>query len=238
MKTAMISSVLLILLGATGSGVRAAGGPGRERFVLTGMVVWSEKEGVAWLQEPEFTRNAIVAVRIGQNVGPWKLTRFLENGVELDGPAGKVLIPLGAPGSAPRIGGRRLVRRPIRRPRPLRGPSLQMMRLASPLRRPLSARSRIRWESNRPAPNAGASPRRSTRRARRGRSGKPRNALEQPRQAGTRRRKPGGRAPGASSAAKSSGGASGAAVRRDDESVIQFPVGGGNKGIRELFGPR
>ena len=101
MKTAMISSVLLILLGATGSGVSAQpGGPGGERFVLTGMVVWSDKEGVAWLQEPDLTRNQIVTVRIGESVGPWKLTQFLENGVQLEGPAGKVLVPLGAPGSA------------------------------------------------------------------------------------------------------------------------------------------
>jgi hypothetical protein len=63
----MISSVLLILLGCDGfRGFRAAERPGAERFVLTGMVVWSGKEGVAWLQEPELTRNQIVTVRIGR----------------------------------------------------------------------------------------------------------------------------------------------------------------------------
>ena len=79
------------------------GAPGAERFVLTGLVVWSGNEGVAWLQEPDLTRNEIVALRIGQSVGPWKLTRFLDNGVELDGPVGKVLVPLqnvGAGGTA------------------------------------------------------------------------------------------------------------------------------------------
>ena len=95
MKTGIISVVLLMLLGATGAGVSAQpGAPGAERFVLTGMVVWSGNEGVAWLQEPDLTRNEIVALRIGQSVGPWKLTRFLDNGIELEGPAGKVLIPL------------------------------------------------------------------------------------------------------------------------------------------------
>ena len=95
MKTGIISVVLSILLGATSAAVSAQpGAPGAERFVLTGMVVWSGNEGVAWLQEPDLTRNEMVALRIGQSVGPWKLTRFLDNGVELEGPAGKVLIPL------------------------------------------------------------------------------------------------------------------------------------------------
>ena len=95
MKTGIISVVLSILLGATSAAVSAQpGAPGAERFVLTGMVVWSGNEGVAWLQEPDLTRNEMVALRIGQSVGPWKLTRFLDNGIELEGPAGKVLIPL------------------------------------------------------------------------------------------------------------------------------------------------
>jgi hypothetical protein len=97
----MILVVLLTVLGVADAAVSAQ--PGAERFVLTGLVVWSGQEGVAWLQEPNLTQNQIVALRIGESLGPWKLARFLDNGIELDGPAGKVLIPLqnaGAGGTA------------------------------------------------------------------------------------------------------------------------------------------
>ena len=239
MKTAMISSVLLILLGATGSGVSAQpGAPARERFVLTGMVVWSEKEGVAWLQEPEFTRNEIVTVRIGENVGPWKLTQFLENGVELDGPAGKVLVPLGAPGSsapasavaagAPANTATASPARPV--------PANDAARVAAPAA-PVSSDPGYVWESNRPVPGAGAfgEALNQARAARAQRQAG--NAQEQPRQGGTAA---GQAARGASTApgAASSDGAIGTGSSGTTNQVIQFPVGGGKQGFRELFGNR
>jgi hypothetical protein len=233
----MISSVLLLLLGATGSGVSAqAGGPGAERFVLTGMVVWSGNDGVAWLQEPDLTRNEIVTVRIGESVGPWKLTQFLDNGVELDGPAGKVLVPLhnagaggtavaaGAPaGPVPAAGSRAFT--PNDSSRVAIPPSS-----VSPASEPVA-------DVNRPAPNAGALGE-ALNKARAERAQRQLgNAQEQkPREAG-----PAGSqtAPGLSprSGATSSDGGTGAGQDGTNR-VIQLPVGGGKQGFRELFGHR
>lgn len=236
MKTRIISAALLLLLGATGAGVSAQpGGPGAERFVLTGLVVWSGKEGVAWLQEPDLTRNQIVALRIGESVGPWKLTRFLDNGVELDGPAGKVLVPLqnvGAGGTAVAAGA-------PAGPAPAAASTARAVprddasRVATP---PVPVSPTPGWESNRPAPTVGALGE-ALNKARAERAQRQAgNAQDQPREAA-----PAGsravRGPSTPSGATSSDGASGAEGRGTGE-VIQLPVGGGKQGFRELFGLR
>ena len=148
-----------MLLGATSAGVLAQpGAPGSERFVLTGMVVWSGNEGVAWLQEPDLTRNEMVALRIGERVGPWKLTRFLDNGVELEGPAGKVLIPLHNAGGG---GGSAVAAGAPAGPAPVAPSAARVLprgeapRVASPPAA-VSAEPGYVWEANRPAPSAGA----------------------------------------------------------------------------------
>ena len=238
MKTGIISVVLSILLGATSAAVSAQpGAPGAERFVLTGMVVWSGNEGVAWLQEPDLTRNEMVALRIGQSVGPWKLTRFLDNGIELEGPAGKVLIPLynaGGGGTAVAAGAPAGSAAPAAATQPQDDASRVATQPA-----PVSPAPGSAWESNRPASNASALTE-AFNRARAARAQRQaENAQAQPREPGPAGGSQAERAPGTSSAAKSSGGVSGgAAGGGSNPNVIQFPVGGGNKGIRELFGSR
>ncbi len=188
LKTGIISTVLLALFGATAAGV--SGQPstlGAERFVLTGLLVWSGKEGVAWLQEPDLTQNQIVTLRIGESVGPWTLTRFLDNGVELEGPAGKVLVPLqnvggggtavaagapAGPGTAPASPARSSPRTDASRIDP------------PPPTPPANPAPGFVWESNPQAPSAGAlgEALNSGRRERSGRPGARRSPRAEPRQ--------------------------------------------------------
>jgi len=94
------SAVMLVLSGLLASAVHAQAGRA-ESFVLNGMIVLSEAgDGIAWLQEPALTRTAVVAVRRGESVGAYRLTQVLEDRVELEGPGGKVLIPLYSTGRA------------------------------------------------------------------------------------------------------------------------------------------
>jgi hypothetical protein len=237
LKTGIISVVFSILLGATSAAVSAEGA---ERFILTGMVVWSGNEGVAWLQEPDLTRNETVALRIGQSVGPWKLTRFLDNGIELDGPAGKVLIPLqnaGGGGTAVAAGapaGSGATPAPTAATLPKNDASRVATQPA-----PANQAPGYAGESNPPTPNASALTE-AFNRARASRAQRQaENPPDQPREAGPAAGSQAERGPGTSSAAKSSGGVTGgAAGGGSNQNVIQFPVGGGSKGIRELFGSR
>ena len=230
LKTVIISVVLLTLLGATGAGVSAPpGAPGGERFVLTGLVVWSGKEGVAWLQEPDLTRNQIVTLRIGESVGPWKLTRFLDNGVELEGPAGKVLIPLQNVGSS----GTAVAAGAPAAPAPAAASTASAVATPPVPDPPVPA---FVWESNRPAPNAGALGEALNKalaeRAQR-QAGSPQDQRREAGRAGSQA----ARGPSTPSGVASFDGASGAGPGGTNE-VIQWPVGGGKEGFRELFGPR
>jgi hypothetical protein len=250
LKIKTISVVLMMLLGATGAGVSAQpGAPGAERFVLTGMVVWSGEEGVAWLQEPDLTRNQIVVLRIGESVGPWKLTRFLNNGVELDGPTGKVLVPLqnvGGGGSAVAAGSPAGPAPAASTARALPGGDTPPV-AAPPT--PASPQPGSVGESNLPAPNAGALGE-ALDKARADRARRQAGSVQnQPREAG-----PAGsqavEGSGTASGTTSSGGASsagsggtgqvgeGSAGSGGTGQVIQLPVGGGKQGFRELFGHR
>ena len=74
-----------------------------ERFVLTGLVYVEDGRGLAWLQEPTFTNNQVVIVRPGDSIGPYRLTRILDDQVELEGPGGKVSVPLAGTGGAVRV---------------------------------------------------------------------------------------------------------------------------------------
>ena len=82
---------------------RVASGEGGERFVLSGVII-HEGGGIAWLQEPTLTGNQTVALRLSDSIGPYRLTKILDDRIELQGPAGTVLIPVyggqAAPGSA------------------------------------------------------------------------------------------------------------------------------------------
>jgi hypothetical protein len=94
-------TVLLAFMGAATSGVNGQGNaqPGIEQFVLSGVLVLDGEKGIAWLYEPTLTRNQIIAVRAGESVGPYRLARVLTDRVELEGPAGKLLVPLYSAGS-------------------------------------------------------------------------------------------------------------------------------------------
>ena len=85
---------LVIADGAADAQSVAPSGP---QFTLSGVVV-VEGGGRAWLQEPVLTQNEIVAVRPGENIGPYRLTKILEDRVELAGPSGTFSVRLaGAP---------------------------------------------------------------------------------------------------------------------------------------------
>jgi hypothetical protein len=65
------------------------------QFILTGVVVVEgETGGRAWLQEPKLTQNQVVPVRRGEQIGPYRLTAIHEDRVELQGPKGKLVVPL------------------------------------------------------------------------------------------------------------------------------------------------
>ena len=93
-----LAVAVFAVCGATAIGSAQVGAP-VERFVLSGLVVSDGGEGVAWLEEPNLTQGRVVALRRGGNLGPWTLTRILEDRVELEGPAGKVFVPVSNAGS-------------------------------------------------------------------------------------------------------------------------------------------
>jgi hypothetical protein len=69
-------------------------------FVLTGVVfVEGGNGGRAWLQEPTLTQNQVVPLRPGESIGPYRLTAIQEDRVELQGPAGKVVVFLAGAGA-------------------------------------------------------------------------------------------------------------------------------------------
>jgi hypothetical protein len=90
-----------------GAGVRDGQAQSRvgeqgERFTLSGVILY-EGGGLAWLQEPSLTGNQTVAVRLSDSIGPYRVTKILDDRVELQGPAGTVLVPVynaQAPGPA------------------------------------------------------------------------------------------------------------------------------------------
>jgi len=97
--------LLVILVVAASPGLsRVQAQPGAERFVLTGLVFVEGGSGLAWLQEPSITANRVVAVRPGEAVGPYRLTRIFEDRVELTGPEGEIVIPLYNASAAPNAG--------------------------------------------------------------------------------------------------------------------------------------
>lgn len=84
----------VIGLAARGAHGQGTGQPVFERFVLSGVLVLEGGAGMAWLREPSLTGDRVVVLRPGERVGPYRLTRILEDRVELEGPRGKVLLPI------------------------------------------------------------------------------------------------------------------------------------------------
>jgi hypothetical protein len=94
-KVIMIVVMGLSVAAASGTVLaQTKGQPGGESFVLSGVLHVEGGGGLAYLQEPTLTNNAIVAVRQGAKIGPYKLTKIFEDRVELEGPSGTILVPL------------------------------------------------------------------------------------------------------------------------------------------------
>lgn len=86
---AVVAWAVFVIAAASG----AADAQVEPRFMLTGVVV-VEGGGRAWLQEPQFTQNQPVAIRPGETIGPYRLTKIFEDRVELVGPAGTISVLL------------------------------------------------------------------------------------------------------------------------------------------------
>jgi hypothetical protein len=63
-------------------------------FVLMGVILTDGGGSKAWLQEPTLTSNRSVPVKPGDSVGRFRVARILQDRVELDGPAGPVVVRL------------------------------------------------------------------------------------------------------------------------------------------------
>jgi hypothetical protein len=63
-------------------------------FVLSGVVIGPDRAPLAWLQEPAETANSVVVVREGDRLGAYQVTRIHADRVELEGPGGRVIVPL------------------------------------------------------------------------------------------------------------------------------------------------
>ncbi len=69
------------------------------RFTVMGVVIRAEGEAWAWIGEPTHTQNKLVRVRQGDQVGPYRVTKIVEDRVELTGTSGVVVVRISA--SAP-----------------------------------------------------------------------------------------------------------------------------------------
>jgi hypothetical protein len=97
---------MILGLTAIGLGVAAgrahAQGAAAHQFVLSGLVLAGDGRGTAWLQEPALTQNQPLAFRIGDTIGPYRLTGIFDDRVELQGPGGRLTVPLyGTGGTQP-----------------------------------------------------------------------------------------------------------------------------------------
>jgi hypothetical protein len=100
MRRILAAAIWIGLVIATGTADAQSVAPPGPRFTLSGVVV-VEGGGRAWLQEPVLTQDQIVGVRPGESIGPYRLTKILEDRVELAGPTGTFSVLLaGTPGPA------------------------------------------------------------------------------------------------------------------------------------------
>lgn len=89
----ILMGVLAALLGPLPARGQAAR-PAEEQFVAVGVMLVDGAPGLAWLLEPRLTQNRPMAVRQGESIGPYQVTRILDDRVELTGPGGPVWVPL------------------------------------------------------------------------------------------------------------------------------------------------
>lgn len=100
-RVILIAATCAAVVGlVAGSAHAQAPTPPGGQFVLVGVVLLEGGRGLAWVQEPNFTNNKVVTVRLGDSVGPYRVTKILTHQVELTGPGGPVSVPLaGLPGA-------------------------------------------------------------------------------------------------------------------------------------------
>lgn len=101
MKGILAAAILIGLVIAEGTASAQSAPPAGPRFMLNGVVV-VEGGGRAWLQEPVLTKNQVVAIRPGESIGPYRLTKVLDDRVEMTGPSGAFVVLL-AGGSSPAV---------------------------------------------------------------------------------------------------------------------------------------
>lgn len=85
--------------------------PAPPQFVLNGIVIPENGKAFVWIQEPSLTQGKVIVLRPGETVGPYKLGKVEDDRVELEGPGGKVMVPLyarapGAPAAPGATAGR------------------------------------------------------------------------------------------------------------------------------------
>jgi hypothetical protein len=90
--SALLSTALVATFSA--GALAQVRGPGGESFVLSGLIIFEAGGGLAYLQEPSLTGDRSVALRVSESIGPYRLTRILEDRVVLEGPSGTVLVPV------------------------------------------------------------------------------------------------------------------------------------------------
>jgi hypothetical protein len=95
----LIAATWATVVGLVVGSAHAQAQPGGQ-FSLIGVVMLEGGRDLAFIQEPSLTNDKVVTVRLGDNVGPYRVTKILTHQVELTGPAGTVVIPLaGLPGA-------------------------------------------------------------------------------------------------------------------------------------------
>lgn len=97
----LIAATWAAVIGLVVGGARAQAPtqPG-EKFSLVGIVMLADGRNLAFIQEANLTKDKVVTVRLGDTVGPYRVTKILTHQVELTGPDGAVVIPLaGQPGA-------------------------------------------------------------------------------------------------------------------------------------------
>lgn len=81
------------------------------QFVLNGIVIPDNGRAFVWIQEPTLTQGKVIVLRPGETVGPYRLGKVEDDRVELEGPGGKMMVPLyarapGAPAAPGATAGR------------------------------------------------------------------------------------------------------------------------------------
>jgi hypothetical protein len=97
----LIAATCAVVVGLVAGRAQAQSpNPTGAQLAVVGVVILEGGRGLAWVQDPAFTGNKVVTVRVGDSVGPYRVTKILTHQVELTGPGGTISVPLaGSPGA-------------------------------------------------------------------------------------------------------------------------------------------